>query len=173
MYCKSFSENSNINNSPVDRYPCNLERITKIQQQIICHIVHKLVSLLAGTAAEKTINYAVQDQCNFQLSGKTGNGCRTLEILHGKNETMIIMVIIIWLYNYGNNYAQFFYKQLHFKSKPGVDSEILENEAESCFAVAYQKIDKSAFKRNRCFQENCLIFAKSQAGSCLGSCGVD
>ena len=46
------------------------------------------------------------------------------------NNNYITMVIIM---------HNFFYKQLHFKSQPGVDSEILENEAESCLAVAYQK----------------------------------
>ena len=30
----------------------------------------------------------------------------------------------------------FFYKQLGFPSEPGVANEILENEAESCLAVA-------------------------------------
>ena len=30
-----------------------------------------------------------------------------------------------------------FYQQLHFQSHPGVASEIWENEAESCLAVAY------------------------------------
>ena len=62
----------------------------------------------------------------------------------------------------------FFYKQLHFQSQPGVASEILENVAESCLAVAYpNRINLHEIKRNGCFLGKSIDFGKSQAGHLL------
>ena len=38
--------------------------------------------------------------------------------------------------DFATSSTNFFYRQLNFPSEPGVASEILENEAKSCLAVA-------------------------------------
>ena len=63
-----------------------------------------------------------------------------LKLLGGKWFKMHLHYVIYTLCTYLDfTYTHFFYKQLHFQSQPGVASEILENEAESCLAVACPK----------------------------------